>query len=79
MLTLRIISYLQQETIMEKLLFIVTPLLSKTQNISKEKDILVMLLRSDGQRMTPESSQSEDKINVLWSGKSKKWAALKKI
>ena len=79
MLTLRIISYLLQEMIMEKLLFTVTHLLSKTQNISKEKAIPVMSLQSDGQKMIPELSQLEEKTNVLWSGRCKKWAVLRKI
>jgi len=64
---------------MEKLLSTVTHLLLKTQNISKEKAIPVMSLQSDGQKMIPESFQSEEKINALWSGRCKKWAVLKKI
>lgn len=76
-MTLETISYLLLEMIMEKLHCTVILLLSKTQNISKEEDIPVMLLQSDGQKMIPEFFLSEEKINALWFGKYKKWEILK--
>lgn len=71
-ITQKIISYLQQEMIMEKLLSTVIHLLSKTRSIFKVKAIQVMLLPSDGQKTIQELFLLEDKINVLWFGKFRK-------
>ena len=65
MKTLQIISYLLREMIMEKWVFTVILLLSKTQNIFKEKVIPVMLQQLDGPKMILESYQLEVKINAL--------------
>ena len=79
MKTLQIISYLLREMIMEKWVFTVILLLSKTQNIFKEKVIPVMLQQLDGPKMILESYQLEVKINALWFGKCRKWAIFKKL